>query len=66
LTIGEGSWTVRLVAVAEADFRDIVDWTFDQFGYKQALTYTSTILDALDASSRAGRFTVTMDDGTGG
>lgn len=40
-------WTVRLTAAAEADFREILFWTVDQFGEAQARTYAETISAAL-------------------
>jgi toxin ParE1/3/4 len=42
-------WTVRLTHAAETDFGNIIDWTFDQFGERQALVYEQVITDALDA-----------------
>jgi toxin ParE1/3/4 len=49
LTVEDGLWDVRLAALANADFRDIFDWTYEQFGGKQALVYADTIIMALDA-----------------
>lgn len=49
MTDEERFWTVRLTATAEADFRSIIDWTFDQFGDKQTLVYADTITAALEA-----------------
>lgn len=40
-------WTIRLAAVAERDFRDIVRWTFENFGRGQAKTYARTLSSAL-------------------
>ena len=45
----DGRWTVRLTAAAEADFENIIDWTFDQFGNKQAVAYADTVVAALEA-----------------
>ncbi len=42
-------WTVRLSAAAEADFRNIIDWTVDQFGDRQARVYADTVAAALEA-----------------
>lgn len=42
-------WTVRLTESAEADFEQIVQWTIDQFGDRQAMAYAETISLALDA-----------------
>lgn len=36
-------WRVRLAAAAEADFRNILIWTSDNFGAKQARTYSATL-----------------------
>jgi toxin ParE1/3/4 len=51
LTDEERFWTVRLTATAEADFRNIIDWTLDQFGDKQARVYANLIAAALVALS---------------
>ena len=40
-------WKVRLTAAAEDDFRAIVVWTAEQFGFEQALRYRATIFAAL-------------------
>lgn len=40
-------WTVRLSAVAEADFRQILDWTAENFGSAQARTYADSLSAAL-------------------
>lgn len=40
-------WVVRLSATAEADFRDILDWTSRRFGQDQTLIYAETLSDAL-------------------
>jgi toxin ParE1/3/4 len=47
--VSERRWTVRLTATAEADFEQIVHWTIDQFGERQALVYAETISLALEA-----------------
>ena len=39
---------MRLTAVAEADFEEILRWTADQFGEAQARTYAETISVALN------------------
>jgi len=49
LTVDDGLWDVRLAALANVDFRNIFDWTYEQFGAKQALVYANTIMVALDA-----------------
>jgi len=47
--VQDGFWTIRLTAAAEADFRNILDWTLEEFGSKQVLTYGDTVTAALDA-----------------
>ena len=42
-------WSVRLTVAAEADFQNIIDWTLDRFGDKQARVYEDTVTAALDA-----------------
>lgn len=41
------AWRVRLAAAAEADFRNILLWTSENFGAKQARTYSATLSVAL-------------------
>ena len=43
------SWTVRLSAAAEADFRQILRWTVENFGSVQARAYADTLSSALKA-----------------
>ena len=43
------SWTVRLSAAAEADLRQILRWTVDNFGSAQARAYADTLSSALKA-----------------
>ncbi len=52
LTVEDGPWTIRLTAAAEADFGSIIGWTIEQFGDKQALAYSDTIIAALEALKR--------------
>ncbi len=40
---------MRLTAAADQDFKDIVEWTVEQFGDQQALVYAETIALALEA-----------------
>jgi toxin ParE1/3/4 len=47
--VSERRWSVRLTATAEADFEQIVQWTIDQFGERQALVYAETLSLALEA-----------------
>ena len=42
-------WTVRLSDPAENDFDDIVAFTAERFGARQAITYQSTLKLALNA-----------------
>ncbi|MBK1681280.1 type II toxin-antitoxin system RelE/ParE family toxin [Rhodocyclus tenuis] len=44
-------WTVRLSAAAEADYRQILRWTAEHFGSRQAHTYADTLSSALQALS---------------
>jgi len=45
-------WTVRLSAIAEADFKDIVRWTSKHFGETQAVAYAETLSMAVAALSQ--------------
>ncbi len=47
--MGERFWTVRLSAAAEADFRQILRWTVENFGSVQARSYADTLSSALKA-----------------
>jgi toxin ParE1/3/4 len=47
----QGPWTVHLTAAAEADFRNILRWTAEQFGEAQARAYAETLSRALEALS---------------
>ena len=49
--MGGNSWTVRLSAAAEADFRQILRWTMENFGSVQARNYADTLSSALKALS---------------
>lgn len=49
--MAENTWTVRLSAAAEADFRQILRWTVDNFGSAQARAYADTLSSALKALS---------------
>jgi toxin ParE1/3/4 len=48
--VSERRWTVRLTATADADFEQIVQWTIDQFGERQAQVYAETISLALETA----------------
>ena len=43
------AWDVRLSFAAEADLENIVFWTADQFGEKQARAYESVLKSALSS-----------------
>jgi toxin ParE1/3/4 len=49
--VGGPSWTVRLSAAAEADYRQILRWTVENFGSAQARNYAGTLSSALKALS---------------
>jgi len=40
-------WRVRLAAVAEVDFANILRWTTEKFGTRQAAIYRDTLLQAI-------------------
>jgi toxin ParE1/3/4 len=40
-------WRVRLAAVAEVDFANILGWTTEKFGTRQAAIYRDTLLQAI-------------------
>ena len=44
--MGGNSWTIRLSAAAEADYRQILRWTVDNFGSAQARNYADTLSSA--------------------
>jgi len=46
--MGSSNWRVRLTAVAQQDFRDILRWTTEKFGVNQARTYAETLSLALE------------------
>ena len=45
----ESLWTVRLTAIAEADFQNIIVWTLEEFGVGQADIYADTLTCAIIA-----------------
>ena len=47
--MGGNSWTIRLSAAAEADYRQIRRWTVENFGSAQARNYADTLSSALKA-----------------
>jgi len=42
-------WRVRLASAAEADFEQILHWTAERFGARQARAYAETLTAALEA-----------------
>ena len=42
-------WKVRLAARAELDFSEIITWTIENFGERQAKTYVETLSLAIEA-----------------
>ena len=49
MTTGQSPWTVTLTAAAEADFQNIVAWTLEQFGDRQARIYAEILSSAIVA-----------------
>ena len=43
------AWKVRLAAQAESDFSEIMTWTLENFGERQAQTYAETLTLAIEA-----------------
>ena len=42
-------WRIRLTMTAEADFRNILSWTSERFGERQAHVYADTLTEAIEA-----------------
>ena len=42
-------WRIRLTAAAERDFRNILSWTSEHFGGRQARVYADTLTGAIEA-----------------
>lgn len=49
--MGRDIWVVRMSAAAEADYRQILRWTVENFGSAQARVYADTVSSALKALS---------------
>ena len=49
MTAGGSPWTVTLTAAAEADFQDIIAWTQEQLGDRQARLYAEILSSAIVA-----------------
>jgi toxin ParE1/3/4 len=45
--MAERKWRVRLGAVAELDFANIVKWTTENFGARQSRVYQKTLVQAI-------------------
>ena len=45
---GRRRWRLRLAAVAETDFRNILHWTREYFGDRQARVYADTLTEAIE------------------
>ena len=48
------TWTVRLVAVSERDFEEVIKRSAQDFGHLQAEVYAQTLALAIDALSESG------------
>ena len=42
-------WRIRLTMTAETDFQNILRWTSEHFGARQAHIYTDTLTEAIEA-----------------
>jgi toxin ParE1/3/4 len=65
---GKAAWRIRLAAAAEADFENILLWTEEKFGAKQARIYAKTLalaLETLTAGPNATRAPRRDDIGKG-
>lgn len=49
MTRRSAAWTLRLTHAADADFQDILVWTVERFGARQARTYATTLTRAISA-----------------
>jgi toxin ParE1/3/4 len=49
VTTAARRWRVRIAAAAEGDLRQILAWTFENFGEAQARTYAETLSSTLEA-----------------
>ena len=63
MTKPEGIWSVRLTATAEADIQNILAWTLEHFGDRQARLHAETLSDALEALT-AGPTTIGVKERT--
>ena len=53
-----GPWTVRLVAVSELDYLEVIQRSAQDFGPLQAEAYAQTLATALDALRENGPMTI--------
>lgn len=53
-----GAWTIRLVAVAERDFQEVIKRSAQDFGPHQAEFYAQTLEVAIDALRKNGPKTI--------
>jgi toxin ParE1/3/4 len=49
VTVAKRRWPVRLTAAADADFRNILHWTAETFGRRQARAYSRILSAAIEA-----------------
>jgi toxin ParE1/3/4 len=54
----KGAWTVRLVAVSEQDYQEIIKRSAQDFGTSQAEVYAQTLEMAIDALREDGPETI--------
>jgi len=57
-----GTWTVRLVAVSERDFQEVIKRSAQDFGPLQAEAYAQTLGLAIDALREKGPDTIGVKD----
>jgi len=51
VTAAKRRWPIRLAAAAEADIAEILQWTAEHFGHRQARVYADTLAGALEELS---------------
>ena len=54
MTTRTRGWAVRLAAPAEADFQNVLRWTAEHFGDKQARVYAGTLSMAFEELAATG------------
>jgi toxin ParE1/3/4 len=55
VTARSRTWPVRLAAAAEDDFQDVLRWTAEHFGDRQARVYARTLSMAFEALAAGPR-----------